>query len=73
MGRSCQRHTDGFDTPACAYHLRSAAPSALADMIRARHTAFAGVGTTDQSPPDAAVTFSLQRYDKHLPRPATGR
>src|SRR5215472_999666 len=43
MNRSCQRHTHGFDTPARRMISAVPQPSAVARMIRARHTCFCGL------------------------------
>ena len=43
MNRSCQRHTQGFDTPARRITSAVPQPSPVASMIRARQTCFCGL------------------------------
>jgi hypothetical protein len=47
--RSCHRHTHGFDLPVARMIAIVPRPSALARMIFARHTTFAGVLRSDTS------------------------
>jgi DNA modification methylase len=73
MNRSCQRQTQGFDTPARRITSTVPQPSTVARMIRARQTCFCGLfrSATIRSSRSRSVALTSMLIPSRMPQHAT--
>jgi hypothetical protein len=79
MKRRCQRHTEGFDTPARRMISAVPHPAAVARMIRARHACFWALfrsartaSSRSRSPGPSRTSTSLRMPARYAPCRANG-